>query len=334
MRIKAFFLLFFLFPLFGDVSGYFYISSFLADFQGEQQILQMARLRLKFETRVLGLSAKVHVEEGAFSAPPYYQPLLSGSFLEEADPVYFYRGYNERAYLYLDRASLGYEGNRFSFTLGRDRFPWGKARLFSVLDIFNPYEPFALSKEERQGVNGGRARFYFSGFSWAEAIYVKRRAGEIYGGSLFFSLFSFDFQAGAGKYFEKRFFGGALEGDIGGIGLRGEFIKVENRDVEYTLGFDFQANPRLYILGEFLRSRGTLFPEIKLFTLYSSYEISPLLKLNLTGVYTKPEGKIVMASLSYSVEENLDVQFSLLYASRNSYWALPRIVGSSVKLYF
>lgn len=334
MRIKSLFFFIFLLPLLSDISGYLQVSSYMSDFNDTQDLLQLARIRIKFETSIFGLSAKLHLEEGAFSSPPYYQPLLTGSFLDEADPLYFYKGENERVYAYMDRASLGYEGSRFSFTVGRDRFPWGKARLFSVLDLFNPYEPFALSKEERQGVNGARARMYFSGFSWAEAVYVKRKAGEIYGTSVFFSISSFDFQLGAGRYLGAEFLGGAFEGDFKGVGLRGEILKVKGRKAEYTLGFDFQANPKVYVLGEFLQSRGTLFPEIKLYTLSSSLELTPLLKLNFTGVYTRPEGKIAMISLTYSLEENLDLQFSLLYSTEDSYWVIPRIIGTSTKFYF
>lgn len=334
MKVKAAILALLVFPLFSDVSGYLQLSFFIADFAGDRELLQMARIRLKFDTRILGISTKLHVEEGALSSSSFYLPLLTGSFLDEANPLYFYRGENEKVYLYLDRASLGYEGSRFSFTLGRDRFPWGKARLFSVIDIFNPYEPFALTKEERQGVNGGRTRYYFSGFSWIEAVYVRRKARDVFGGSLFFSLSSFDFQAGAGEYLGKKFVCGALEGDVKGAGVRAEFMKLKDRDLEYTLGFDFQTSSGLYILGEYLRSHGTLFPEVKLFSLSSSYKITPLLKINIIGVYTKPEGKMAIVSIVYSVEENLDVQISLLYSSENSYWALPRIAGPSIKLYF
>jgi len=334
LKIKSLFFFILLLPLLSDISGYLQVSSYMADFHDTQNLLQVARIRVKFETSIFGLSAKLHLEQGAFSSPSYYQPLLTGSFLDEANPLYFYKGKNERVYAYLDRASLGYEGSWFSFTLGRDRFPWGKSRLFSVLDLFNPYEPFALSKEERQGVNGARARIYFSGFSWAEAVYVKRKEGKIYGTSVFFSISSFDFQIGAGQYYGTEFLGGAFEGDIKGVGLRGEILKVKGRRAEYTLGFDFQASSKVYVLGEFLQSRGTLFPEIKLYTLSSSLELTPLLKLNFTGVYTRPEGKIALVSLTYSLEENLDLQFSLLYSTKDSYWALPRIVGTSTKLYF
>ena len=333
-KIKILIFLLFLLSLQAEISGYFQVSSYMSDFNKDLRILQIERLRLKFNTEILGLSAKVQVEQGAFSSPLFYQPYLTGSFLGEGNPVYLYKGEEERFYFYMDRASLSYESEKFSFTAGRDRFPWGKARLFSVLDIFNPYEPFALSKEERQGVNGARARLYFSGFSWAEAVYVKRKAGNIYGGGIFFSVYSFDFQICSGKYFGKKFYGGAFEGDIKGVGIRGEVVKFERQRSEYTLGFDFQASPKLYIVGEILRSNGTLFPDIKLYAISSSYEISPLLKFTLTGVYTIPESKILMLSFEYSIEENMDIGFSFLYSTKDSYWMIPRIFGTATKIYF
>jgi len=320
-------------PSFASFSGYFQASSFYSEFYGENEILQVARLRAKFETNLWSFRIKVHGEAGAFSSPKYLQPLLTGSSLEDTNPVYFYRGNNERIYFYLDRASVSYSTEKFLILIGRDRFPWGKARLFSLLDVFNPYEPFALVREERQGINGVRARAYFSGFSWAEGIFVRRMGKSIYGGSLFFSAGNFDFQFAIG-HFKREFFGSAFEGNIKGVGLRGELVLRKGGKLESNLGFDWQITPKLYILGEYLRSEGFIFPKIKLLSLSSNLQLTPLITLNFTGVLTDPEGKILLAGLSYSAAQDLDLNFSFLYCTSSSYWALPKILGSGFKLYF
>ncbi len=330
--IKLVELLLFSSLLFADLSGFFYFSSFRTDFQGQRDLLLFSALRLRWEGDLGPLRFKFVPQLVGFSLPSYYLPLITGYDLEEGNPLYFYKGGEDRAYLLVDRASLSFSAGRLSVTVGRDRFAWGKARMFSLMDIFNPYNPFSLFPE-RQGVDGGRLRFYLSDFSWAEAVWVRRKGESSYGAGIFFPLSSFDLQISAGRSGGK-FLGLAFEGDLGGIGLRGELFKKEGFSLEYVLGADYQLTGKIYVMGEYLRSKGSLYPPLNLLTLGGEFDITPLLRAEVYFMRLSGGSYFIFSNLKYSAAENLDVNLGLLVSSSKAPWPMPNISSLSWKLYF
>jgi len=53
--------------------------------------------------------------------------------------------------LRLDRASVGYVGDKTVLRFGRQAISWGSGLLFTPMDIFNPFDPSAVDKEYKAG---------------------------------------------------------------------------------------------------------------------------------------------------------------------------------------
>jgi len=51
----------------------------------------------------------------------------------------------------LDRASIGYTGDRLVVRLGRQALSWGNGLVFQVLDLFNPFPPNVLDTDYKPG---------------------------------------------------------------------------------------------------------------------------------------------------------------------------------------
>jgi len=176
-------------PLLAQVNGYMYFSSVFMDYQGQRSLslLSAARVNLRWERGPLKL--KISPVLFSLAAEEGNLFLLTGFDPGASHSLFLIKQRDLTSFLSLDRASLTLYLGRLSLTLGRDRYPWGKARFFSLLDRFNPYNPFSLLGE-RQGTDGGRLRFYLSDFSWAEGIYARRSGRSLPLRSLpLFSLF-------------------------------------------------------------------------------------------------------------------------------------------------
>jgi len=313
------------------VSGYLFLSALDGKFLGKRELALFSSLRLNFHWELGGAKIKLSPQFNAAASSPLYSSFLIGGEPEEVHSLFLHKDDYSSVYLFLDRASLSIEKGRFSITLGRDRYPWGKARIFSLLDIFNPYNPFSLSPQ-RLGADGGRLRFYLSDFSWLEGIWIKREGKGIYGAGLFFSWGGFDFQLSTGEA-RGKFLGFAFEGDIAGVGVRGEIFKKQEFGLEYVLGADWQINPKTYIMGEYLKSQGSLYPPVKTLLLGISRQITPLLTAELHLLGFSPSGRAFWGGLHYSATENLDIKIGVFYAS-SSPWPLPQMNFLSWKLYF
>ncbi|MFB3099474.1 MAG: hypothetical protein ACE1ZX_05510, partial [Acidimicrobiia bacterium] len=59
----------------------------------------------------------------------------------------------------LYRGWVRYEGRSFDVTLGRQRIPLGRARLWNPTDLFNPIFPLAIEGDQRIGQDAVVARW-------------------------------------------------------------------------------------------------------------------------------------------------------------------------------
>ena len=73
----------------------------------------------------------------------------------------------------LYRAWLRWESDRVELTVGRQRIPLGRGRLWNPTDLFNPIFPLAIEGEQRIGQDGIRARWKLSERLWAEAMWTR-----------------------------------------------------------------------------------------------------------------------------------------------------------------
>ncbi|MFQ6082996.1 MAG: hypothetical protein ACE5WD_06525 [Candidatus Aminicenantia bacterium] len=340
LKAKFIFLLFLATNLYSSITGYLKVNSFYLDYLQERSFIQLARLRLRIEESSGSFSFKLHSEVDALNGGEKFYSLFTGSLLEELDPFYLYKGDQLKIYHFFDRLSLSYNTEKFVFTIGRERIPWGKAKLFSVLDIFNPYNPFAIEKEEKQGVNSMRAQYYFSGFSWAEGVYVRRNGEDYYGSALFFPLGSVDINLVAASVPEETIFGGAFEGSSGRVVLRGELAVRKNTEsfmYDVSIGADYQLSSKIYLIGEYFFTEGsTFYPEGKVFVVIGDYKISELSGLQISYFHTSPgDGNFLFLRLSYSLSQNLDLYIGFLYSSAgSSAWQFPKIAYGGAAFYY
>ncbi len=327
--------------LWAEVGGYLKVHGFAFSWGNEKELVELLRFRLRVEESIGLFTVKLHYELDMQAGPSYFNSLLTGIYFDAFEPSTIYSDSSTSLYHYLDRASISYSGERLAFEVGRQRIVWGKARLFSPLDLFNPYNPFALEKEERQGVDALKVQLYFSGFSWIEGVYAKKKSGNVWGAALFTTLSNVDLNlAWARNEQDESFYGAALEASIFDAALRGEAVlrRWQGRNYfDFSLGVDYQFTSKIYALAEyFYTDGGWIFPEGKVLTLMTSIKVSDLTDLQVAWFRAEPgSGNFLMLRLVHSAAENLDVAFGLLYSSSgSSTWQLPKIAYSGYSLYF
>lgn len=76
----------------------------------------------------------------------------------------------------MDRLSLGYARGPLAIRLGRQALSWGNGLVFQVLDLFNPFPPYALDEEYKPGSDMLTTQWLFSGGDDLQGIVVPRRA--------------------------------------------------------------------------------------------------------------------------------------------------------------
>ncbi|MGB8951433.1 MAG: hypothetical protein WCC06_02020 [Candidatus Aminicenantales bacterium] len=340
LRISA--LLFFLFSssLLASVTGYLKVNSFYLHFLEESSAVHLARVRLKLEQRWGSFSFKLHSEVDMLYGEKTFYSLFTGNLLEELKPFYLHRGDRFKIYHFFDRLSLIYHGRSFVFSAGRQRIPWGKAKIFSVMDVFNPYNPFALEKEERQGVDSLRMQYYFSGFSWVEGVYARRNGKNDYGTAVFFSVGGADVNLAAASLSGDKLIGAAVEKGTGKIVLRGEAAvrkTASGLKADFSLGADYQLSSRMFLTGEFLSTKGSeMFPKGKVLAILGDYKIAELSSLQAAYFHVSPGGgDFFYLRFSRSLAQNLDVYFGLFYArSGTTLWQFPKIVYGGAAFYY
>jgi len=81
------------------------------------------------------------------------------------------RDFNGRHVLY--RAWLRYEADRFDITVGRQRIPLGRARLWNPADLFNPIPPLQIQGDQRIGQDSVLGRVKLADEFWGELIWSR-----------------------------------------------------------------------------------------------------------------------------------------------------------------
>ena len=86
----------------------------------------------------------------------------------------------------LDRLNMGYTRENIVLRIGRQAVSWGNGLMYSVMDIFNPFDPTAIDKEYKTGDDMLYSQYLQgNGHDW-QLIYVARRdinSGHIESGS-------------------------------------------------------------------------------------------------------------------------------------------------------
>lgn len=134
--------------------------------------------------------------------------------------------------LQVDRLSLQWGQDDTVLTLGRQGVGFGRISLFSPLDIIAPFSPTALDSEVRPGVDALRFQQYFDIVGEVGATLVagdgKKQSSLL--GNLTLNAMSVDLLLIGGQLRDRPMVGIGLAGQVGGIGLKGEWAGYKGKD--------------------------------------------------------------------------------------------------------
>jgi hypothetical protein len=162
--------------------------------------------------------------------------------------------------------------------LGRQAVSWGTALVWNPTDLFTPFSPFAIDKEQKQGVDAVRLTFEIGDLTALDMVYVASKKPEkMSGGARFSTSFDVvDLSWMAGYFRQDWVFGMDLATDLFGMGLRLEgthTIAHKGRDfARVSVSLDYRFDFGLYILGEYAYNGfGTMDP-----SRYAEYLFDPV----------------------------------------------------------
>ncbi len=229
-------------------------------------------------------------------------------------------------------------------TIGRQRINWGQNLVWNPNDIFNVYSYFDVDYPERPGSDAIRLQLYPNFTSTAEITAKVDSGDNVTAAALYrFNKWNYDIQLLGGILNSEDYAAGmGFSGNLKGAALRGEitwFRSIEDFNdtsgyIMTSLGMDYVLQNSLMIQFEFLFSdlpadmqgfqefySGPLSVKNLAFTKYSvfgavSYPVNPILQGTLAAMYfPKLEGFFAGPSLSYNLNDNIDLSLFLQYFS-------------------
>lgn len=197
--------------------------------QAENYTLDVNRLRLEVRGRpVDSVSFEIQYDNEALlgsyldteqfaqlkSARPKTYWDLEGDYLDR--PSLFMRHRLHRGFVSLNTAAV-------DAYVGRQRIAWGSGRMWNPTDLFNPYNPAQLEREERTGVDAVLLEKSFSALSRLSFAYAPQRNASASRALRYRTNFaSTDIALVAGEFRDARVIGFELAGRISAAGVYGE----------------------------------------------------------------------------------------------------------------
>ena len=237
----------------------------------------------------------------------------------------------------LDRAYVEYRSGDWEFVAGRQRINWGVNTVWNPNDLFNQYNYFDFDYEERPGADAVRTTRYLGYNSKIEVAAALDSANQVTAAGLYqFGKGSYDLQVLGGWFKNDLAVGAGWAGNLRSAGFKGEatyFHGLQNESpnaflASFTIDYAF-ANS-LYIAGSYLYNSGgsnqsnfldfggitnpanTLsaknpFPFESTFFIASSYQITPLFRIDVSQMFTTAfDTYILIPSFTYSITQDLD----------------------------
>lgn len=222
--------------------GYFKNLTTLSSYGDDESWDNAMKLRLKTEVSWRGrVKLVLHYELSAMLGESLRDP----SFVDIAsrDPDDFLELYSViqssediLARHMLDRCYLSIFFDSFTLSVGRQRIAWGTARFISPTDLFNPFDPAEIDKEEKIGVDAAVFEIPLGGFSGLSLVFVPSRDinDASYAFRIYTNIFDYDFSVMAGRFRDKEVFGFDFAGQIKGLAVFGELAYfIEDTKDEY-----------------------------------------------------------------------------------------------------
>jgi hypothetical protein len=119
--------------------------------------------------------------------------------------------------------------DHFTLILGRQRIAWGTARFISAVDLFNPFDPAAIDKEEKLGVDAAVAEIPLGAFSGLTLVFAPDLfESEIsYAARIYTNQFNYDLALTAGRFVDRYVLGFDFAGQVWDIALFGEIAYIK-----------------------------------------------------------------------------------------------------------
>jgi hypothetical protein len=145
----------------------------------------------------------------------------------------------------LDRLNVHFALTAADIVIGRQAISWGVGRVWTPSDLFVAFSPVAIDREFKAGVDAVSLKMPLGTFSQFEVVYaafdddfsthdaavrVQKTVGEFVLGFM------------GGKFFRDAVIGPFFDGEISGVGMRGEFTFTHNTGRA-------QDEPRTFIRG-------------------------------------------------------------------------------------
>ncbi len=264
---------------------------------------------------------------------------------------------------FIDRFYLRQDFDFGNIRIGRQRIAWGTGRIWNPTDLFNPINPTAFYKIEKDGADAVSATINLGDFTDVSLVYnpVNNLNNHNFAGRFRTNFDEFDVSLMAGRFDERTVLGLDFAGNLSGAGVRGEGIyefanSISNNGfLKFILGMDYQFTPKLYGLIEYHYNgegkidknkyeysrliKGEILNLSKNYIAISlMYQISALVNLTATNINNLNDGSgFLNATLVYSAAENIDLTSgTILFWGSNltEYWFYPSSVYLAAKYYF
>ncbi len=334
-----------------------------------QEVVNLARVRLR-PTLYLWGGARVAAEYEAdgirfASALPYFdvpenkpRQVVDLSW-EPVDEKHF------QVYHFVDRLYLRQDFDFGNLVVGRQRISWGTGRIWNPTDFFNPINPTAFYKLEKDGADAVSAKWYLGNFSDLQVVYNPEDHWKRRNVALRFrsNWRGTDFSLVTGKVAERGVIGGDFATSVGGAGVRGEAV-YERGDEPSSCGFwkaifgmDYQFTTKFYGLFEYhYNGQGTLdktrygllFPQLlqgeilnlarNYLFVQVTYQLYPLVLLRVAHNWNLDDHSgfgLVAATVSTSDNSSVALGAQVFHGQRlTEYWYFPSAVYLQGEWYF
>ncbi len=219
------------------------------------------------------------------------------------------------------RAWLRYERERSDLTIGRQRSPLGRARLWNPTDLFNPIFPLAIEGDQRIGVDSLVARWEPFDEFWGVVLWAPQDDPDEHKGAFRLEVVRPQIDAAlmVGSFARDWVFGFDFARNLGDAAIRGEttFTHPDRGhrfwQAVFSIDYTFPIGNGLYALAEHLYNENLLPSDPALIPLAPSvveialqqtgrldrittiarhqtalelgYEFNPLVRTDLLGIY-------------------------------------------------
>lgn len=234
-----------------------------------------------------------------------------------------------------DRAYVTYSTGQLDVTAGRQRIAWGTGRAWNPTDLFNPFNPLEIDKEEKTGTDAVSAIYSLSDVTRTSLVYNVRNTWASSSVAIKHqtTINDIDYSVMAAKVKEDTVFGFDFAGALEEIGVHGEATYTQSKNfpnyLRYVIGADRTFSNNFTIMGEYyFNGTGSQNPlqynyarllsgEVtnlaqNYLMLGTNAEITPLIMLNTSWIKNLDDGSYSLGPrMSYSYAENITISGGL-----------------------